>query len=84
MRKFKLLSVIITSALMLLAASVFHVFAEGNKFEYGTITITVIDEETNDLFNENRNNFELTGGASISNSSDQGASEMGGAILAGQ
>lgn len=48
------------------------VFAD-NAVEYGTVTITVIDEETNELFTEDRNCFSVNGGPVSSDGMSGGA-----------
>ncbi len=53
------------------------VFAE-NTVEYGTVTITVIDEETNELFAENRNCFSINGSPVGSDGMSGGAVYLGG------
>ena len=84
MMKTKILSLIMSSVFTLSAAGSFSAGAEGYKSEYGAVTITVIDEETNELFNEDRNNFWLTGSPALKNGSDSKAASAGGAILGGQ
>ncbi len=70
--KKSLFSLLSVSIITVSSLSGTYAYAETNDTR-GTVTITVINEETNELFSENRNNFSVNGGSSGLNGNGGGA-----------
>lgn len=69
---------IMSSAMLLMASvGVTQAFA-ASPGDYGTVTITVLDAETNELFREDRDNFSIIGAAKNMGPGAGGAIHLGG------